>query len=152
MACHWHSRIHSSGPDQRSWHSSHSMIADLSAERTYHIDYLADLLDSFCWPMWWKWWESILIRTYNQNNNNNKIRTTLLFCWSWSSCKLWWSLKSDCWNDSLKYCRTWFFCFWITWYRVGFASTVRTWFVFVVSLSRNEKKESIELILLYFLA
>lgn len=25
------------------------MIADLSAERTYHIDYLAEISDPFCW-------------------------------------------------------------------------------------------------------
>lgn len=36
------------------------------------------------------------------------------------------SVHSDWWNDSLKYCFTWFFCFCMTWYRVGFSSTVRT--------------------------
>lgn len=31
------------------------------------------------------------------------------------------------WKDSLRYCRTWLFCFCITWYLVGFSNTVRTW-------------------------
>lgn len=30
-------------------------------------------------------------------------------------------------KDSLRNCFTWLFCFWMTWYRVGLASFVRTW-------------------------
>lgn len=53
--------------------------------------------------------------------------TSCLECWCWCNCCICWlSFHSDCWNDSLRYCRTWFFCFWITWYLVGFSSTVRT--------------------------
>lgn len=34
-------------------------------------------------------------------------------------------------SAAVTYSRTWVFCFWITWYRVGFSSRVSTWSTFL---------------------
>lgn len=117
---------HLAGLNPVNWLWFHSMTIASIAVKTYHFVHGVKRFVPVAFVAVTKRNQNKTRINFKEFKNSLDLRMLSTSCFDWWCCCCccnwwicwwpgWWSLHSFCWNDSLKYCRTWFFCFCITW-------------------------------------